>query len=152
RESIYFEELALIYDIVKDDNPTKQVYISAEDIQTALLQKKDADDKKPKSQPAVKRDEQNAILEIDLHIDALLDNITGMEKKDILEYQLNKFYEVMELYKKKREQKIVFIHGKGDGVLRKRLMDELRRKYGTCKYQDASFKEYGFGATMVIIK
>ncbi|KAA6314589.1 hypothetical protein EZS27_034817, partial [termite gut metagenome] len=42
RESIYFEELALIYDIVKDDNPTKQVYISAEDIQTALLQKKDA--------------------------------------------------------------------------------------------------------------
>jgi dsDNA-specific endonuclease/ATPase MutS2 len=58
----------------------------------------------------------------------------------------------MEEYREKREQRIVFIHGKGDGVLRHKLIDELKRKFSTCKYQDASFKEYGFGATMVTIK
>ena len=51
-----------------------------------------------------------------------------------------------------REQKFVFIHGKGDGVLRKAVIDELKRKYSNCRYQDASFQEYGFGATMVTIK
>ncbi|KAA6335352.1 Endonuclease MutS2 [termite gut metagenome] len=150
RESIYFEEPALIYDIVKDDVPAKQIYLSAEDIQTALLQKKDTE--KPKSQPAVKHSERNNVLEIDLHISALLDDTTGMENKDILEYQLDKFHKVMEQYKEKNEQRIVFIHGKGDGILRKKLIDELKRKYNTCKYQDASFKEYGYGATMVTIK
>ena len=57
----------------------------------------------------------------------------------------------MESYKSKSGQKIVFIHGKGDGVLRKALLDELRKKYNKCRYQDASFQEYGFGATMITI-
>ncbi|KAA6350580.1 Endonuclease MutS2 [termite gut metagenome] len=150
RESAYFEEPALIYDIVRDDVPAKQIYISAEDIQTALLQKNDT--AKPESQPAVKQSARNDVLEIDLHISALLDDTTGMENKDMLEYQLDKFLKVMEEYKGKRGQRIVFIHGKGDGILRKKLIDELKLKYSTCKYQDASFKEYGFGATMVTIK
>lgn len=40
RESIFFEEPSLIYDIVRDDVPVKQVFVSAEDIKDALLQKK----------------------------------------------------------------------------------------------------------------
>lgn len=75
-----------------------------------------------------------------------------MSNSEILNYQLDKFREVMEQYKNKREQRIVFIHGKGDGVLRKALLDELKRKYSNCRHQDASFQEYGFGATMVTIK
>lgn len=150
RESDFFEEPALIYDIVANDVPTKQIYVSAEEIQSALFLKKDAD--KPKSQPIVKRGGQNEILEIDLHINELLDDTHGMGNAEILNYQLDKFREVMEKYKGKREQKIVFIHGKGDGVLRKALLDELKKKYSACKSQDASFQEYGFGATMVTIK
>ena len=152
RESDFFEEPALIYDIVKDDVPVKQVYVSAEEIQAALLQKKAVD--KPKSQPIVKSGQsvKNGIIEVDLHIDSLLDDTKGMDNGEILNYQLDKFREVMGNYKNKREQKIVFIHGKGDGVLRKAIIDELRRKYSSCRYQDASFQEYGFGATMVTIK
>lgn len=82
----------------------------------------------------------------------MLDDAHGMSNSEILNYQLDKFREVMEKYKGKREQKIVFIHGKGDGVLRKALLDELKRKYNTCRYQDASFQEYGFGATLVTIR
>lgn len=150
RESDFFEEPALIYDIVANDAATKQVFVAAEDIQAVLLGKKEMD--RPKSQPLVKRGGQQEILEIDLHIGELLDDTKGMSNAEILTYQLDKFREVMEKYKTKREQKIVFIHGKGDGVLRKALLEELRKKYSACKSQDASFQEYGFGATMVTIK
>ena len=89
---------------------------------------------------------------IELHIGELLDDTHGMSNSEILNYQLDKFREVLEQYKNKREQRIVFIHGKGDGVLRKALLDELKRKYPTFRHQDASFQEYGFGATMITIK
>ena len=140
----------MIYDIVKDDVPTKQVYVSAEELQSALLKKTVVD--KPKSQPIVKRGGQSGIIEIDLHIGELLDDTHGMSNSEILNYQLDKFREVLEQYKNKCEQRIVFIHGKGDGVLRKALLNELKRKYPTFRHQDASFQEYGFGATMITIK
>lgn len=150
RESDFFEEPALVYEIVANDVPAKQIYVSAEEIQAAILQKKEVE--KPKSQPIAKRGISNGIVEIGLHINELLDETKGMSNSEILNYQLDKFREVMEKYKGKREQKIVFIHGKGDGVLRKALLDELKRKYSTCRYQDASFQEYGFGATLVTIR
>jgi len=150
RESDYFEEPALIYDVVRNDAPVKQVYVSAEEIQSALIEKKDTG--RPRIQPAKKQFTGNQIVEIDLHVSELLDDTSGMGSGEILNYQLDKFREVMEQYKDKREQRIVFIHGKGDGVLRKALVEELKRKYPKAKYQDASFQEYGFGATMVTIK
>lgn len=150
RESVYFEEPALLYDIVKNDLPAKQMFVSAEDLQEALLQKKNVD--KPRVQPIVKHKPANEIVEVDLHIDELLDSTGGMGNGEILTYQLDKFREVLEQYRDKKGQKIVFIHGKGDGVLRKAILDELKRKYKNYPYQDASFREYGFGATMVTIK
>lgn len=152
-DSDFFKEPALIYDIVTNDVPARQVYVSAEELQEALLQKKSVD--KPRSQPIVKPHHaggKSDIIEVDLHIDELLDDTHGMGNKEMLDYQLGKFREVMEANKHKREQKIVFIHGKGDGVLRKAVLDELKRKYSNCRCQDASFQEYGFGATMVTIK
>ena len=47
---------------------------------------------------------------------------------------------------------MLFRSGKGDGVLRKAIEKELKTKYKQYYYQDASFREYGFGATMVTIK
>ena len=148
-ESVYFEEPALIYDIVKNDVPVKQIFVNADDIKEALLQKRNVDEpvKLQKKQP-VKQD----IVEVDLHAAELLDSTAGMSNSEILNYQLGKFREAMEQYKGRRGQKIVFIHGKGDGVLRKAVIDELKHKYKTCTYQDASFREYGFGATMVTVR
>ena len=57
----------------------------------------------------------------------------------------------MQEHIRERGRKIVFIHGKGDGVLRASIECELRRKYPTCRFQDASFQEYGYGATQVTI-
>ncbi len=146
----FFETPALMYDIARNDQPSKQVYVSAEELQNALLQKQNTDTNRPhkKEKPTNKK----GIIEIDLHINELLDDTRGMSNSEMLNYQLDKFREVMEQYKNKREQRIVFIHGKGDGVLRRALLDELKRKYPQCRHQDASFQEYGFGATMVTIK
>lgn len=151
RQTDFFETPALMYDVVKNDFPTKQVYVSAEDLQGALMKKKTVEHlSAPRT--IVKRGGKNEIIEVDLHIGELLDDTHGMSNREMLNYQLDKFREVMEQYKNKREQRIVFIHGKGDGVLRKALLDEMKRKYSACKTQDASFQEYGFGATMVTIK
>lgn len=37
-------------------------------------------------------------------------------------------------------------------VLRQTLIHELNYRYKSCTYQDASFQEYGYGATQVTIK
>lgn len=151
QQTDFFETPALMYDVVKNDRTVKQVYVSAEELQDALMQKAKAD-APAKPQTVAKRGGKNGIVEIDLHIGELLDDTRGMSNSEMLNFQLDKFREVMEQYKNKREQRIVFIHGKGDGVLRKAILDELKRKYSSCRHQDASFQEYGFGATMVTIK
>lgn len=149
RESVYFEEPSLIYDVVKDDEPVKQYFADANALKEALLQKKNPE--KPKSQSIVKPQKHNDIIEVDLHINELLDNTTNMTNSEMLDYQLGVFNKTLNEYKDKKGQKIVFIHGKGEGVLRNAILKELKSKYRNYSYQDASFREYGFGATMVTI-
>lgn len=92
------------------------------------------------------------ILEIDLHINALLDNTEGLSPAVLLNTQLTEFRIIMDRNLRRKGQRIVFIHGKGDGVLREALIKELRRRYRTCTYEDADFQRYGYGATMVTIR
>ena len=125
--------------------------ISATDIQEAMQQKIREDRRVPHSIVKRKNTDSN-VLEVDLHIGKLLDNTNGLNSTDMLNYQLDKFREVLEQYAGNKGQKIVFIHGKGNGVLRKAIEKELKTKYKSYYFQDASFREYGFGATMVTIK
>lgn len=89
------------------------------------------------------------IIEVDLHIDVLMENTAGMDNAAMLNHQLDVFRQTMQNYRHRSGQKIVFIHGKGEGVLRKAIIDELRLRYPYCTWQDASFQQYGFGATQV---
>ena len=70
----------------------------------------------------------------------------------MLRYQVDRFHAVMEEFAGHKGQRIVFIHGKGEGVLRNAIVNELRYKYKKYTYQDASFQEYGYGATQVTIR
>ena len=74
-----------------------------------------------------------------------------MSSGDILNYQMDVFRKTMENYKSKPGTTLVFIHGKGDGVLRRAILQELSYKYKKYPCQDASFQEYGYGATQVKI-
>ncbi len=149
KENDYFEDNAMLYTVVKRDLAEKELTISPEEIETAMKQKED--NRCPRIQPIEKKG-KDTILEIDLHIDELLDNTNGLSSSDILDYQLNKFREVMDENKRNKGQKIVFIHGKGDGILKNAILKELKNNYKSVYFQDASFREYGYGATMITIK
>lgn len=152
--SPFFHEPALIYDIVRDGKPINQVFVEAEEVLSAITQPKEADIQ-PASDGAAKKSKSGQtdkdVIEVDLHINALLDNTAGLSNSVLLNTQLTEFRTVMDRNIKKKGQRIVFIHGKGEGVLRNAIIKELQHRYRTCTYQDASFREYGFGATLVTI-
>lgn len=150
RENDYFEEDALTYYILRNGVPNNWPIISARELEEALRGKKRMDERsKTKLTPKA---ETNPLTEIDLHADALLDTTAGMSNADILNYQIDKFNEVMKENIRNKNHRIVFIHGKGDGILRNALLSELKKRYPKCSYQDASFREYGYGATLITIK
>lgn len=148
-ENEYFDEPAMIIDIKKESEKSELTNIPTDEIKNALLTKKiEAKNSKSISKPHHKP----GVTEIDLHITELVDTTTGMSNADMLELQMEKFHATIQEFKNKKGHKIVFIHGKGEGVLRKEIEKQLKTKYKSYYYQDASFREYGFGATMVTIK
>lgn len=145
----WFNSISLLRPLEKEQ-PMETGTIDDRQLEQALKEKKDIP-----SHPSERRPQKQIvgnIVEIDLHADELLETTAGMANKDILEYQLDVFRQTLEEYKLRGGQKIVFIHGKGDGILRQRILWELQTKYKRHRHQDASFKQYGYGATMVIIK
>ncbi len=149
----FFEQPALLYPIVEGDKQAQTLAIDPEKLKKELLGKAVADAPKPVAPKHDSRqDDKNAPVVIDLHASELLDTTAGMSPTDILNYQMDTFRKTLKQYEKKKGQKIVFIHGKGEGVLRRALTDELRYRYKNYTFQDASFREYGYGATQVTIK
>jgi hypothetical protein len=151
RENDFFDDEALIYPLVVNDTAEREMLISATDLQEAMTQKTDYDFPNRRPEP-IKKERIPSVIEVDLHINQLLDSTAGLNNTDIINVQLKKFHTIMEENKNKKGQKIVFIHGKGEGVLRNAVLSELKLKYKNFPVQDASFKEYGFGAPMVTIK
>lgn len=147
----YFDEPALLIDITsekeKEAENQKMAEISPEEIKQAMFQKEETG--RPR---IVKRPQTAEIIEVDLHINELLDTTAGLSNAAMLQCQLDKFHEVLDENKNRKGQKIVFIHGKGEGVLRNEIEKLLKTRYKTYYFQDASFREYGFGATLVTIK
>ncbi|MCM1337811.1 MAG: DUF2027 domain-containing protein [Candidatus Amulumruptor caecigallinarius] len=155
KANTYFDSDVLALDIVIDDRPAiPQESAPVEELRKALIQKQR---EKPARRPVTRRPkksvrERDGILEVDLHINELLDNTIGMSPADILNYQIDTFRRVMDENASAHGRKIVFIHGKGDGILRNALTKELAHRYKMHSVQDASFREYGFGATQVTIR
>lgn len=147
----YFDEPAMIVDICKEKEQEKEINrlseITGEEIKQAMFQKESSE--RPR---IIKKSQTAQIIEIDLHINELLDTTAGMSNAEMLHCQMDKFHAVLDENKTKKGQKIVFIHGKGEGVLRSEIEKQLKTKYKSYQFQDASFREYGFGATMVTIK
>ena len=208
--SPFFREPALVYDIVRDDRPIKQVFVEAEEVLDAMRGMEHAEAHEPeqtdesaetqqteipvtteipqrtraeerealkaakralKEEIRAQRAKEQAekalrsplfskktqqlhtdnVIEVDLHIDALLDHTEGLSPSVLMNTQLTEFRIIMERNIRKHGQRIVFIHGKGDGTLREALLKELRYRYRTCTYEDAPFQKYGHGATLVTI-
>ncbi|SKC01373.1 Smr domain-containing protein [Salegentibacter salinarum] len=66
----------------------------------------------------------------------------------MLNLQMETAKRQIEFAMRKRIQKIVFIHGVGEGVLKAEL-DFLLGRYDNLKFYDADYQKYGLGATEV---
>lgn len=155
--SVFFNTPALTYDILKDDRAVRPMFVDADELREAMQTPEEQLPTEPQprisgaEKRATRKQDRNAIVEVDLHAHELLDTMVGLEPRDILEYQIKVFRDTMNAHLKKHGCRIVFIHGKGEGVLQNALLKELRTHYKQCRVQDASFREYGYGATMVTI-
>jgi hypothetical protein len=146
----FFEQKAIILPVV-EENPLAEAIekLQKQDFQKITYEKEIKSKKinQPKKfKDVVKQD----LREIDLHINELLEDTTGMDAKAMLDYQVEVFKKELEKAQKEHHiKKIVFIHGKGNGRLRTEIRTFL--ELNKIKYQDASFQKYGFGATLVFV-
>ena len=97
-----------------------------------------------------KKERYEPMMEVDLHSHKLLKSEKGLTKHDILTYQLDTARHKLEYAIKKNIQRIVFIHGVGEGVLKLEL-EYLFGRYENIKYFDANYQKYGVGATEVYV-
>jgi hypothetical protein len=145
QENDYFDEKAIVHvlhdwKIKKDPIPE----IDPEQIKKAMYTKGDV---KPEKKPAKNED----LVEVDLHINELTDTPGTLSNAEILDLQLSAFRTALDSAILHKNRRIVFIHGVGNGKLKHELRRILDREYNRLRYQDASFKEYGYGATMVLL-
>ncbi len=142
----FFNERAVLYPIIKGEFEKKLEQLTDMELLNASREKEMVE--KPKKYA---RRNEPELLEVDLHIHELIDNTAGLSNSEILQIQTDKFKKVMDENIKNRGRKVVFIHGVGNGTLKTEIRRLLDRNYKKHIYQDASFQEYGYGATMVIM-
>jgi len=145
KENSYFHEKALLIK-VSDKNDEAFDHLSGEEIAKAMKEKETVEKKKLVVPSGI-----NEIMEVDLHIQEIVDDYGRLSSGEILELQMNKFYTELENSLMNNVSKIVFIHGVGNGKLKYEMIKALDEKYPDLAYQDASFKVYGYGATLVYL-
>lgn len=92
------------------------------------------------------------VFEVDLHLEKIItgrnQNLTNFDKLNI---QLEEAKRAMDFAISKRYNRVVLIHGVGDGVLKSEL-EYLLKRYENIVIQEASYGKYGLGAMEVYIK
>ncbi len=91
----------------------------------------------------------NNEIEVDLHIEELTESFGGMSNADIVEFQLDYFRKIMDKAITSHVRKIVFIHGVGNGTLKREVRNNLKN-YKGIKTEDGASNKYGAGATQVV--
>lgn len=106
--------------------------------------------KQPQKKSIAKQRIKDLTKEIDLHIEELIDSHSGLTNAQILNIQLERFEREMEYCLSNGIKKLIVIHGVGNGKLKQEITAILKSIDGI-SYHDASYKNYGFGATEILI-
>lgn len=136
--------------VLKDDfmqNDVVEQRLSNEDI-TRLKSIKEF--KQPLKVSVAKQKIKDLTREIDLHIEELIDSYSGLTNSQILAIQLENFEKELQYCLSNGIKKLVVIHGVGNGKLKQEIISILKT-VDDITYYDASYKDYGFGATEVRI-
>lgn len=143
QENDYLHEHAMLFDVrlkPRQDDPVGTFTTEGSD--APILKKSDLGTAVTSREPR----------EIDLHINMLVDKVVGLSNREIIRIQMAVFERELNKAITDRERSIVFIHGIGNGTLKETLRKTIESDYAICSYEDASFREYGFGATLVLIR
>lgn len=127
---------------------TKPLKIDLSEAAAIIREKEQPKRRQPTTKKAKER--YQPTMEVDLHIHHLTQNYKRMSNHDMLTLQLDTARGQLEFAIRKRFQKMVFIHGVGEGVLKTEL-EYLFGRYNNIKYYDADYQKYGVGATEVYI-
>ncbi len=104
--------------------------------------------RQPKESFLDKHKIDDKIAEVDLHIGELVENFTNLDNADMLFIQLDYFKNCMKQADTEKIQKIIFIHGVGNGKLKTEIHN-LLKEYDGIEFYDAPYARYGLGATEV---
>lgn len=150
KENDFFDDFAMISTVYEENKMQEAISnLTKGDFEKAINQKEQA---RKTNRPRISQKQDKNIKEVDLHITELIDDETGMNDKEKLDLQLGVFHKELKQAIKDSYRRIVFIHGVGTGALKLKLRSELQHKYKQYQFQDASFKEYGYGATMILLR
>jgi len=133
--------------VVMDDALSKDIFKN--DLPNQVIKEKEATFKK-RSVKVKPKERVKPAMEVDLHIHHLVATEKGLTAHDKLNIQIDTAKRQLEFAIAKRIQRVVFIHGIGAGVLRAEL-ETLFRRYAGVTYEDADYKKYGRGATIIYI-
>jgi len=133
-------------ELIVIDGSLKKRDLVQMDLNTILSEKQQ---KKPgKSLRTKPKERFQPTMEVDLHIHQLVPKSKHLSNYEILNIQMDTAKRQLEFAISKRIQKVVFIHGVGEGVLRSEL-EFLFGRYDNLKFYDADYQKYGRGATEV---
>jgi hypothetical protein len=136
-----------VSEVIKTKSMGSQLF-SAIDVDTVINEKEAT--YKRKSIKVKPKDRTLPAMEVDLHIHQITTSNKHMSNFEMLNLQLDTARHKLEFAIKKRIQKVVFIHGVGEGVLKSELVYMFGR-YDNIKYYAADYQKYGLGATEVYI-
>lgn len=145
----FFDEKAYIFELLKEMPGLGQSVKTDEEFERNMIQKDlilEDEDKSRKFKPR----KSDKIVEVDLHINQLVDSVIGMSNAEIIKKQLDVFHKTITDAILNKVSKVILIHGIGNGTLKDAIRESLKKQYNL-KFEDASFREYGFGATEVIM-
>lgn len=152
RYSDLVQEQALVFEVFTekphhDKTPEKPAYqpfqIDPEQLKQAMLSGGDTPNKVVHVTEA--RDE------VDLHLEALIEDASGMSDSQKLQLQLDTFEQVLENAIANNLHYLVVIHGIGKGKLKREIHHRLDKHPVVTKYRVANDRRYGEGATEIFI-
>ena len=146
-ENSFFTEKALLL-IISQENEGKG---SMGKTNISKYQKKSENSSFDLEKKSHQKPEKQNTEEVDLHIENIVDDHKDLSVREILKIQMDRFEVSLEGAIRNRQKRIIYIHGTGAGKLKYQIRKTLDDKYQRLRYQDASFLEYGYGATLVLL-
>jgi DNA-nicking Smr family endonuclease len=144
----FISENALIMHVAYFNEDDAPMWDSSEDLSKILFMKQHKEKSQKTSKPHIINNLLKEV-EIDLHIEELLDNYHGMSNFEIVQVQLTAFQKALDKAINEHCRKLTVIHGVGNGRLKQEVRRLIATQYPKLNYYDGSYAKYGFGATEV---